>query len=236
MYRIFGTGKKSANKATLDGAISSTDSRVESVEGKIRKLDGELARYRDQMKTMREGPAKRSVKNRALTVLKQKKMYETQRDQLQQQVFNMEQAQFTNDNIRNTMTTYEAMKESNKALKKQYKDVDIDKIEDMQDELADLMDQANEIQESIARSYSVPDDLDEADLDAGNPNIGWLVVKIELDALGDELAFESSDVPSYLQATDELPELLPEDQDPLKVSEPTTKEEPSKVQEDALKL
>ncbi|KAJ1973734.1 Vacuolar protein-sorting-associated protein 60, partial [Dimargaris xerosporica] len=204
MYRIFGTGKKPANKATLDAAISSTDSRAETVEGKIRKLDGELARYRDQMKTMREGPAKRSVKNRALTVLKQKKMYETQRDQLQQQIFNMEQAQFTNDNIRNTMTTYEAMKESNKALKKQYKDVDIDKIEDMQDELADLMDQANEIQESIARSYSVPDDLDEADLDA------------ELDALGDELTFESSDIPSYLQATDELPELLPEDQDPLK--------------------
>ncbi|RKP39241.1 Snf7 family [Dimargaris cristalligena] len=167
MYRIFGTSKKPAAKATLDGAITSTDGRVDSVEVKIRKLEGELTRYRDQMRTMRDGPAKNSIKNRAITVLKQKKLYETQRDQLQQQIFNMEQAQFATDNIRNTMTTFEAMQESNKALKKQYKNIDIDKIEQMQDEMADLMEQANEVQETIGRSYSIPDDIDETDLEAG---------------------------------------------------------------------
>lgn len=31
------------------------------------------------------------------------------------------------------------------------------------------MEQANEIQESMARSYAVPDELDEADLEAGRP-------------------------------------------------------------------
>ncbi|KAJ1652282.1 Vacuolar protein-sorting-associated protein 60 [Dispira simplex] len=207
MYRIFGTSKKPANKATLDNAITSTDGRIDSVEIKVRKLEGELARYRDQMKIMREGPAKNAVKQRALNVLKQKKLYETQRDQLQQQIFNMEQAQFATDNIRNTMTTYEAMKESNKTLKKQYKDVDLDKIEDMQDELADLLDQANEIQETIGRSYSVPDDIDEADWEA------------ELDALGDELDMtaEHGEIPSYLQPTQQMPDLVPEDEDPLQV-------------------
>lgn len=34
-------------------------------------------------------------------------------------------------------------------------------------EMEDLLEQANEIQESLARSYAVPDELDEADLEAG---------------------------------------------------------------------
>lgn len=33
--------------------------------------------------------------------------------------------------------------------------------------MADMMEQANEIQESLSRTYGMPDDLDEADLDAG---------------------------------------------------------------------
>ena len=34
-------------------------------------------------------------------------------------------------------------------------------------EMEDLLEQANEIQESLGRSYAVPDELDEADLEAG---------------------------------------------------------------------
>lgn len=43
------------------------------------------------MKTLREGAGKNAIKQKALRVLKQKKMYEGQRDQLMQQSFNMEQ-------------------------------------------------------------------------------------------------------------------------------------------------
>jgi charged multivesicular body protein 5 len=38
-------------------------------------LDVELKKYKDQMAKMREGPAKNAVKQKALRVLKQKKMY-----------------------------------------------------------------------------------------------------------------------------------------------------------------
>lgn len=71
------------------------DSRADSVEKKIGKLDQELAKYKDQMKKMRDGPAKNAVKQKALRVLKQKRMYESQRDQLMQQSFNMEQSNMT---------------------------------------------------------------------------------------------------------------------------------------------
>lgn len=37
----------------------------------------------------------------------------------------------------------------------------------MHDDMADLLEQANEIQETLGRSYAVPDEIDEADLEAG---------------------------------------------------------------------
>ena len=40
---------------------------------------------------MREGPGKNAVKQKAMRVLKQKKQYEAQSDNLRQQSFNMEQ-------------------------------------------------------------------------------------------------------------------------------------------------
>lgn len=55
--------------------------------------------------------------------------YESQRDNLQQQSFNMEQAQMTNDNLRNVMTTVDAMQQANKEMKKQYKNVNLDKLD-----------------------------------------------------------------------------------------------------------
>jgi charged multivesicular body protein 5 len=50
------------------------DERGDNIEKKIGKLDVELKKYKDQMAKMREGPAKNAVKQKALRVLKQKKM------------------------------------------------------------------------------------------------------------------------------------------------------------------
>lgn len=154
---------------------------------------------------MRDGPGKSAIKQKALKVLQQRKMYESQRDQLQQQSWNMEQAGMMQDNLKNTMTTVDAMKTTTKELRKQYGKINIDKIEQLQDEMADLMDMGNDIQESISRSYEVPDEVDEAELDA------------ELEALGEDVELEgiaeSSGMPSYMlddaappQFIDEAPE------------------------------
>lgn len=62
-------------------------------------------------------------------MLQQKKMYEGQRDMMMQQSFNMEQAQFTTENLKNTITTVEAMKLGAKEMKQQYKKINIDKID-----------------------------------------------------------------------------------------------------------
>ncbi|KZT29283.1 hypothetical protein NEOLEDRAFT_587635 [Neolentinus lepideus HHB14362 ss-1] len=167
MNRIFGTSTSKKPKPSLQDAIASTDSRVASIEVKIKKLDGELARYKEQMSKLRTGPGKDAIQQRALRTLKQKRMYEGQLAQLQQQTFNMESASLATENLRNTMATVEAMKQANKEIKKQYGKFDIDKIENMHYDMEDLLEQANEIQETLGRSYAVPDEIDEADLEAG---------------------------------------------------------------------
>lgn len=42
-------------------------------------------------------------------------------------------------------------------------------LQSAHDEMADMLEQANEIQESLGRSYAVPDEVDEEDLQAGLP-------------------------------------------------------------------
>lgn len=66
------------------------------------------------------------------------------------------------------------------------------------------MEMANEVQETMGRSYGVPDDLDEDDLEAGNVGI----LEIELDALQDEVLLEESE-PAYLESFPETSAALP---------------------------
>jgi charged multivesicular body protein 5 len=184
MNRLFGRSKDKAPPPNLTDCISNVDSRAESIDKKISRLDAELVKYKDQMKKMREGPAKNGVKQKALRVLKQRKMYENQRDNLTQQSFNMEQTNYATQMLKDTKTTVDAMKLGVKEMKREYKKVNIDQIEDMQDELEDMLEQANDVQEALGRSYGTPD-VDEEELEA------------ELEALGDELALDTDT--SYLE-------------------------------------
>ncbi|XP_040911964.1 charged multivesicular body protein 5-like [Toxotes jaculatrix] len=199
MNRIFGRGKPKAPPPNLSDCIGNVDARAESIEKKIGRLDAELMKYKDQLKKMRDGPSKNMVKQKAMRVLKQKRMYEGQREQLAQQSFNMEQANYTIQTLKDTKTTVEAMKIGAKEMKKAYKDVKLDQIDDLQDQLEDMMEDANEVQEALSRSYGTPE-IDEDDLEA------------ELDALGDELLLD--DDSSYLDeasAAPSIPEGNPSD-------------------------
>lgn len=213
MNRLFGT-KNTAPKASLNDAMTSIDERVGSLDVKVAKVNAELATYQAKLSKMREGPAKSSVKQRAIKLLRQRNQLEAQRDQLMSQSWNISQAQMTTENLKNTMITVDAMRQTNKELRKTYGKIDIDKLEDMQDEMLDLIDQSNELQAALGRSYDVPDDISESELDA------------ELEALGDELQFEETNtegMPSYLTNPQEelptfledQPEALPEDKELL---------------------
>jgi len=138
-----------------------------SLEEKIRKLDEQLMKHRDIIKKTRPGPAQEAAKRRALQarrspaapvhlalagaaagahgarpaqVLKQKRLYEGQREQLYNQQFNMDQTAFTLESIKDSVTTVQAMKAANTELKQAFKkgELNIDSIEKLQDEMADM--------------------------------------------------------------------------------------------------
>ena len=188
------------------------EDRISTLDVKLTSLNSELTTYQTKISKMRDGPGKTALKQKALKVLQRRKQYEAQRDQLEGQSWNMQQAGMMTDNLKNTMTTVDVMKDTTKTLKKQYRKIDIDKIDRMQDEMADLMDMGNEIQDSISRAYDVPDEVDEADLDA------------ELEALGEESMFESGvgegAVPSFMQDEVAPPQFIDEPPEPAKVKEP----------------
>uniref|UniRef100_A0A7N0T0K3 Charged multivesicular body protein 5 n=1 Tax=Kalanchoe fedtschenkoi TaxID=63787 RepID=A0A7N0T0K3_KALFE len=187
MRRVFGVKKDKEPPPSIQDASDRITKRGDSVEEKIKKLDAELSRFKEQIKKTRPGPAQEAVKARALRVLKQKRMYEGQRDMLYNQTFNLDQVSFAAEGIKDAQQTMSALKSANKDLKGMMKTVKIQDIDNLQDEMLDLMDISNEIQESLGRSYNVPDDIDEDDL------MG------ELDALEADMGFEDEGVPSYLQ-------------------------------------
>jgi len=188
MRRLFGGQKPVAPPPSLEDASKKMDGRMATLDEKIKKLDIELSGYKQQLNKTRPGsPAQNVLKQKAMRVLKQKKMYEAQRDQMMGQSFNMEQAYFTTQTIQDTIQTVQAMKYGAQAMKTEMKKLKINDIDKMQDEMQDLLDTNNDIQDILSRSYAVPNDVDESDLDA------------ELEALGDEMAAEES-LPSYLQA------------------------------------
>jgi charged multivesicular body protein 5 len=118
---------------------------------------------------MKPGPAQNQLKQRALNCLKQKKMYEMQRDRLMQQQFNIEQAQFASETMQHTVTQVQAMKSANLTMRQQLDNISIDEIDDVYDDMQDLLDQNNEIQDLLSRSYDLPFDVDEEDLEQGTP-------------------------------------------------------------------
>lgn len=102
-------------------------------------------------------------------------------------------------------------------------------LQQMHYEMEDLIEQANEVQESMSRTYGVPDEVDEADLEAGAFHFislrPWLRTEpsgrasihpssscfTELDALGDDLAEDEEGIPSYLREEGtELPDFVDE--------------------------
>ncbi|RMX66894.1 hypothetical protein KXD40_005799 [Peronospora effusa] len=214
MNRVFGKKKPEVPPVNVSDVGGKIDTRVTDLDKKIETLDEDVRKYREQMKKTR-GPASNAIKQRAIQTLKRKKMFEAQRDKLQAQSFNIEQpktltfflhwhyddshaltckAAFAIDTSRDTISTVAAMKSAVVQLGVETKKINMSELEDAQDDMADLMEDMNEIQELMGRSYGIGDEIDEDELEA------------ELEGLEEEWAEEEAvgekaeQAPSYLAA------------------------------------
>eukprot|EP01103_Thecamoeba_quadrilineata_P014917 TRINITY_DN4568_c0_g1_i1.p1 TRINITY_DN4568_c0_g1~~TRINITY_DN4568_c0_g1_i1.p1 ORF type:complete len:228 (-),score=45.95 TRINITY_DN4568_c0_g1_i1:894-1577(-) len=173
MRRFFGAAKPQAPGPSLNDMGETLEKRATSLDERIKKLDVELIGYRDQLKKTKSPAITNQIKQKAARVMQQKKMYETQREQLMSQRFNLEQASFAAETMMTTAMTVQSMRDANKTMKQQFKATKIEDIEDLYDDMEDLLETNNEIQDTLSRSFASPYDIDEADLED------------ELNALGD---------------------------------------------------
>eukprot|EP01059_Diplonema_ambulator_P009019 TRINITY_DN187_c0_g1_i1.p1 TRINITY_DN187_c0_g1~~TRINITY_DN187_c0_g1_i1.p1 ORF type:complete len:214 (+),score=84.75 TRINITY_DN187_c0_g1_i1:1137-1778(+) len=209
MNRLF--GRSSAPKApppTIDDTSDRLDKRVGQTDGRIQKIDDELNKIREQMKRTK-GPAQARLKQRAMQLLKQKRMYEGQRDQIENQRFNMDQMQFAAESVKDTIDHVACLKATATQLKTDQKKINIDDVERMQEELQDLYDDNNEIQEILGRSYGMPEEIDEEELEA------------ELAGLEDDMLCnnDTSYLDNALAPPSELPSTKEEETDPARLEE-----------------
>lgn len=205
--------------AAMDQAQQGLQHRLSQLDTQIAQINFQLQALQKKMKGMKSSVGQRPLRAQALKLLNKRKQLEQMRDSIDAQSWSMTQAQMTSDNLKNTMVTVNALKSTNKALKAQYDKIDIDKLQDMQDEMMDLIDQGEELQQVLATNFVGNDieDIDEGELDA------------ELEALADEDLTammandigegegEGTEVPSYLAGT--VPKFIDEDADSEQVLE-----------------
>ncbi len=112
----------------------------------------------------KKGSAQNFAKQRVIQLLKKKKMYEQQLTTSMQQQYQIENMQMQRENMTQQMETANIMKQGLEMQKEMYKQVDVDAMEDMQDEMMEMKQDQDYMNEMMNRNYNM-DDVDEADLD-----------------------------------------------------------------------
>lgn len=209
-FRIW---EQKSHNQLLQESNQSMNQAQQSLSNRISQLDTQIAQLNFQLQNIqknlqRSNNKQPSLRKQALKILNKRKQLENMKDSLDSQSWSMTQAQLTNDNLQNTMITINALKQTNNAMKAQYGKINIDKLQDMQDEMLDLIEQGDELQEVLAMNNNSGelDDISDAELDA------------ELDALAQEdftlPTSENSlgnDMPSYLLGANAPPAFIDEE-------------------------
>eukprot|EP00768_Dysnectes_brevis_P002943 gnl/Dysnectes_brevis/213_a243_2900.p2 GENE.gnl/Dysnectes_brevis/213_a243_2900~~gnl/Dysnectes_brevis/213_a243_2900.p2 ORF type:complete len:199 (-),score=86.70 gnl/Dysnectes_brevis/213_a243_2900:436-1032(-) len=183
----FGKKKKTTGGPSVTELVSGMDTQTEQIYAKIKRKEQELVKIKQQLQRA-SGSHRDSLKRRAMMMLREKKRLEQHYDQISRQASSLQGIQMMSSQLETTAAVVSAMRESHKAMKKQFKRFDISKLERMRDEMEDLQLDAEEIQETLTETFQVDDAVDDAELEA------------ELGALDEELAMEEfSEKPSYLQ-------------------------------------
>lgn len=139
------------------------EDKQKSIEGQISQLEKEVQAQYAVMKS-KKGSAQSFAKQRVIQLLKKKKMYEQQLTTFMQQQYQIENMQMQRDNMTQQIETANIMKQGLDMQKEMYKQVDVDAMEDMQDDLMEMKHEQDYMNQMMNRNYNT-DDLDEADLD-----------------------------------------------------------------------
>jgi len=137
-----------------------------------KKIETEVTTARKNAKTN---------KRAALQALKRKKRYDKQLQQIDGTLSTIEMQREALEGANTNTAVLTTMNDAAKALKKANADLDVDKVHDMMDDIAEQQDVAKEISEAISNPVAFGQEFDEDELEA------------ELDALGEDLELEEQE-------------------------------------------
>lgn len=156
--KIFGSGKKDKTP-TPQEAIQ----RLRETEEMLQKKSDFLEKKVSQELQIAK---KNGTKNKrvALQALKRKKRYEKQLQQIDGTLSTIE---FQREALENASTNTEVLKvmgDAARALRTAHQNMDVDKVHDLMDDVAEQQEIANEIAEAISNPVGFGQDVDEDDL------------------------------------------------------------------------
>lgn len=163
------------------------------LDQKIIECDNELRRIQQQLKNLPSGASKQGLQTKAKNILVRKKRFEQQAETYREKAFNIDSLADSIKAAEDIKVVAGVMKNGVKQLKNDLQKIDLDKIENCQQELNDLIDMTDEVEAAIQRSYEIPQDIDDDELNA------------QLELLGDEIVLDSD--PSYIDAVLHSPEV-----------------------------
>ncbi|CAF0831035.1 unnamed protein product [Rotaria sordida] len=161
MSRLFGWSKSNTiPKPTLNDTAATLDLRVETINKQIAIIDHELQAYN------KLPPARKaSQKSRAMALLNKKKMYERQRMTIEGQSANIAATTFGISNIAIHKEMYHGLKDAKNQLAKGYKDLKIEKVETLMDDLDDQLLDQDEMNDTFSRTLGQDTYITDADLE-----------------------------------------------------------------------
>ncbi|CAF0989770.1 unnamed protein product [Adineta ricciae] len=183
MNRLFGHSKSNAApKPTLNDTAATIDLRVETINKQIASVEQELQAY------SRLPPSKKaSQKARAMALLNKKKLYERQRMTLEGQASNIGATAFAVSNIETQKQMYNGLRDAKTQLAKGYKDLKIDKVETLMDELDDQLLDQEEMNDMFSRPIGQDTYMTDADLENELAGLAEAEYGIESNAMFNDL-------------------------------------------------
>ena len=157
--------KKEESKTTAEAIQDlrqNEDMLLKKQEFLEKKIDSELEIARKNAKTN---------KRLALTALKRKKRYEKQLQQIDGTSTTIEQQREALEAANIHTTVLKGMDSAAKALKNAHKDMNVDNVHDMMDDIAEQQDVAKEISDAISQPTAFANEFDEDELEEELENL-----------------------------------------------------------------
>lgn len=194
LSKVFG-GKKDGKAPTTGEAIQKLR---ETEEMLIKKQEFLEKKIEQEIHTAKKHGTKN--KRAAIQALKRKKRYEKQLQQIDGTLSTIEMQREALEGANTNTAVLQTMKSAADALKAAHQHMDVDKVHDMMDDIAEQQDVAREISDAISNPVAFGQDIDEDELERELEELEQEELDKELLGVGPTGADELPSPPTALPA------------------------------------